>query len=196
MKNIFRKNGKITIYTGPMYSGKSTLLIDKALKTNNKLIFKPYIDDRTTTIYSRNNKELQAQPLKTFEEIIRYIPANKKNLNIFVDEFQFFGDGDEKIIEVVDQLTSAGHNLYISGLDTDFKKDKFGSILALKNMSSKYIELKAWCSNCKEDAHFTIRLLNGEPAPLDMPVIVVDNFGKGEVTYGAACSECHPVKDK
>jgi len=143
MKNIFRKNGKITIYTGPMYSGKSTLLIDKALKTNNKLIFKPYIDDRTTTIYSRNNKELQAQPLKTFEEIIRYIPANKKNLNIFVDEFQFFGDGDEKIIEVVDQLTSAGHNLYISGLDTDFKKDKFGSILALKNMSSKYIELKA-----------------------------------------------------
>ena len=71
--------------------------------------------------------------------------------------------------------------VYISGLDGDFKRRKFGSILDVIPLCDDVIKIKAICKRCKKrDAIFTHRLSNEQ----EQTVVGVDN-------YTSLCRMCY-----
>ena len=96
---------------GPMYSGKSLFLMNKYLEnSNNSLIFLSKVKKKDY-IYSRAlDYKLKCILIDDLEEIDNYLNDSIKN--IFIDEFQFFKNIDEKYILKL-KLT---YNLYICGL--------------------------------------------------------------------------------
>jgi thymidine kinase len=50
-------------------------------------------------------------------------------------------------------------------------------------------KLHAICTECGDDASHSQRLIDGQPAPYDAPVILVG----AEESYEARCRHCHEV---
>jgi thymidine kinase len=105
---------------------------------------------------------------------------------VAIDEVQFF---DPLIVVVCDQLADEGKRVICAGLDTDFRGEPFGPIPDLMARAESVDKLHAICVVCGEDASRTQRLIDGQPAAFDDPVVLV---GADEV-YEARCRYCHEV---
>jgi thymidine kinase len=75
---------------------------------------------------------------------------------ILINEGQFFSD----LYEVVVDMLEHKKKVYISGLDGDFERKKFGSVLDLIPLCDKVTKLTSLCSKCKNGTHgiFSMRL--------------------------------------
>jgi thymidine kinase len=65
---------------------------------------------------------------------------------ILINEGQFFDD----LEEFVKLMLSRGKKIYVSGLDGDFERKKFGQILDLIPLCDKVTKLTSLCSLCKD----------------------------------------------
>lgn len=97
---------------------------------------------------------------------------------ILINEGQFFDD----LYSVVESMLNAGKKVYISGLDGDFQRKKFGQILDLIPLCDKVTKLTSLCSICKngEPGIFSMRLTNEKQQTL----IGSDN-------YAPVCRNCY-----
>ena len=107
---------------------------------------------------------------------------------ICIDEVQFF---DDSIIEVIDFLAQDGVRVICAGLDCDFKGDPFKISATILAKAEYVTKLTAICCVCGREANMTQRLINGEPASINDPVVLV---GASEA-YEARCRHCHVVKE-
>jgi thymidine kinase len=105
---------------------------------------------------------------------------------VAIDEVQFF---DEGIVEVVQTLADSGHRVVTAGLDQDFRGEPFGPMPRLMAGAEQVTKLQAVCSVCGSPASRTQRLINGEPAGYDDPIILV---GASEA-YEPRCRHHHQV---
>lgn len=151
----------ITVYTGPMFSGKSTVLIEEyewALKKYAKreiLCFKPSKDTRTQTkIRARNvDFEIDAIVISRFEDIACFITDETKL--IFIDEIQFI-EGNYMILN--DLSVYNGIEIYIAGLKQDSNLAPFGCMPYILAIANEIVTLKANCKICcKFGAEYTYR---------------------------------------
>ena len=127
------------------------------------------------------SKHLQSR--KTVEDIFS---LSEPYEIIGIDEAQFF---DNEIIEIAQTLADSGKRVIIAGLDTDFRGEPFGPIPVLMAQAERVDKLHAICMICGEPASRTQRLIDGEPARYDEPVVVV---GAAEL-YEARCRRHHDV---
>ncbi|HJP71604.1 MAG TPA: thymidine kinase, partial [Candidatus Limnocylindria bacterium] len=67
----------------------------------------------------------------------------------------------------------------------------FGTMPRLLALADQVTKLTAICMVCGEPATRTQRLIDGEPAPADSPLIVIG--GMGDETYEARCRLHHEV---
>lgn len=171
-----------TIY-GCMFAGKTTELI-RRVQGKNVLAFKPKLDNRYSTshIVSHNGETLKAVLIDKAEEILNHVDIEVEY--IAIDEVQFF---DHTIVEVCRKLADQGHRIICAGLDLDFRGEPFGSMPELIAASHSSIRLYAKCACCGKPATRTQRLIDGRPAHVDDPVIVV---GANEL-YEPRCECCH-----
>ncbi len=187
---ITSQKGSIEVICGSMFSGKTEELIRRIRRVQyarqNLLIFKPKLDDRYSVneVVSHNGLSAMAQPVDNSVDIFQLVHAEVDV--IAIDEVQFF---DEKIVEVVNQLADAGHRVIVAGLDQDFRGEPFGSMPELLSTAEYVTKLQAVCVVCGEPASRTQRLINGEPACFDDPIILV---GASEA-YEARCRRHHEV---
>ena len=105
---------------------------------------------------------------------------------VAIDEAQFF---DAEICAVCATLTERGMRVIVAGLDMDFRGEPFGPMPLLMAQAEKVDKLRAICVVCGGEASRTQRLINGQPATYEDPVILV---GAKEV-YQARCRHCHQV---
>ena len=77
------------------------------------------------------------------------------------------------------------------GLDRDFRGIPFGAMPRLLALADQVTKLTAICVVCGEPATRTQRLIDGEPAGADSPLIVIG--GLGDETYEARCRLHHVV---
>jgi thymidine kinase len=119
------------------------------------------------------------------EEIVlsKYIDAEV----IGIDEVQFFGD---EIVPVVEKFANMGKRVIVAGLDQDFRGEPFHPMPELMTRAEYVEKFNAICMCCGSPASRTQRLVNGEPAFFDDPIIMV---GASE-SYEARCRKCHVVK--
>ena len=183
-------HGYIETVIGPMYSGKSEELIRRIKRAKiakqNIVVFKPKIDDRYSKedVVSHSGDSVNAIPINSAKEIYNFIDS--KTQVVGIDEVQFF---DEQIVEIAVDLADKGIRVIAAGLDMDFKGEPFGPTPKLLCVSEFVDKIQAICSVCGQPATRSQRLINGEPARYDDPIIQV---GAVE-SYEARCRKCHVV---
>ena len=105
---------------------------------------------------------------------------------VAIDEAQFF---DFEIVQITQQLANKGLRVIVAGLDTDFRSEPFGPMPNLMAKAERVDKLHAICMVCGEPASRTQRLVDGQPAHYNDPVVIV---GASEL-YEARCREHHEV---
>lgn len=184
------KKGHLEVICGSMFSGKSEELIRRMKRSQlarlNVLAFKHSLDDRASIEYvmSHNGNKIKAIPVDQPELILELTSPDIDVVGI--DEIQFF---PQTIINVICTLIEQGKKVLVAGLDLDFRGKPFGCMPLLMAIADQVTKLKAICICCGTEAHFTQRLVNGKPARMHDPVIVVG----AEEAYQARCRNCHVI---
>jgi thymidine kinase len=173
-----------------MFSGKTEELIRRlrrAVIARQKVqVFKPKIDYRyhVEKVTSHNGIDFEARPVESAAEILTALEP--ETTVVAIDEVQFF---DEGIVDVCDDLAEAGKRVICAGLDMDFRGVPFGPMPQLMARAEEVSKLHAICVVCGDEASRTQRLIDGKPAAIDDPVVLV---GASEV-YEARCRMCHEI---
>jgi thymidine kinase len=162
----------ITVYTGPMFSGKTQALMarlqSKQRAHKNVLVVKPALDDRYDSVDEIVVKQKTAQrfekhasmaayPIKSTEQLAALIDKLDPDI-IGVDEAQFF---DEDLIRALDDIAHrSGRTLevYIAGLDLDAWAKPFGPMPHLLAIADRVEKFMANCFQCGQDARFTQKI--------------------------------------
>ena len=185
--------GYLEVITGCMFAGKTEELIRRinTLQFAKKkvVVFKPAIDNRYEEDYivSHAGSKVKSYAISHAEDILMFLDETVDV--IAIDEVQFF---DEKVIDVCDYLAREGYRVMVAGLDMDFRGEPFGVIPTLLTHAEFVTKLTAVCTACGSPATRTLRLVDGEPASYDNPVILV---GASE-SYEARCRHHHTVVGK
>ncbi|MEM8860269.1 MAG: thymidine kinase [Chloroflexota bacterium] len=185
------RKGRIELVCGSMFSGKTEELIRRirraTIAKQKVQVFKPAIDKRyhAEQVTSHAGSHTDALPVGQAVDIIANVAAETDV--VAVDEVQFF---DWEIVDVIQELANQGYRVICAGLDMDFRGEPFGPMPIILSNAEIVDKLRAICVVCGDEASRTQRLINGEPAAWDDPVVMV---GAAEV-YEARCRQCHQVK--
>jgi thymidine kinase len=206
-KDIMSDSNSITGYLelilGPMFSGKTSRLVEiyKQCKFCNisVTVINHTIDNRYDEELLSTHDKVKIPCMKTerlldlwcesidLEEDIEIIPRINDKVKIrtseviLINEGQFFPD----LEEFVRLLLNDGKKIYICGLDGDFERKRFGTILDLIPLCDKVTKLTSLCSLCKNGTPgiFSMRLTNEK----DQTVVGSDN-------YIPVCRKCYSNK--
>ncbi len=187
---VMKHSGWVEAICGSMFSGKSEELIRRMRRSQfakqEIQVFKPAIDNRYSdeAVVSHNGTSIIAMPVPTSQSILDQVEAKTEVVGI--DEVQFF---DDQIVEVVQELANRGYCVIVAGLDQDFRGEPFGKMPELLAIAESVTKLQAVCAVCGSPASRTQRLINGEPACYDDPIILV---GASE-SYEPRCRHHHEV---
>jgi thymidine kinase len=167
--------GYLEIIKGPMFSGKTTRLLDIYKKYNfcdiKTMVINYAKDNRYSNVLLSSHDKVMIPCIKALKlsDIIQFTndtldySINKKYYEefllakvILINEGQFFAD----IVEWVKIAVEKYHkNVYICGLNSDFQRNKFGNWLDLEIISDNVVMLHSFCSSCKRrPAIFSHRL--------------------------------------
>jgi thymidine kinase len=176
-----QEEGKIELILGPMFSGKSTRLIEiirKSVYQAKKSIMVKFFADKR---YSEKS-EVVTHDLIKYDSIdckqLRDSFDKLKNYDVIgIDEGQFFPD----LVEVCEELALLKKTVIVAALNGDFRMEPFPVIARLISKCDKIKLLKAYCFHCHKDAKFSLRIVQSNETVL---------IGAGEA-YKPACRECH-----
>jgi thymidine kinase len=174
-----------------MFSGKSEELIRRLRRAKiaqqSVIIFKPQIDNRygLEFVVSHDGSKLDAKPLSNVHDILTITQEYNATV-IGLDETQFFAP---EIVNVICQLIQSGKRVIVAGLDRDFRGAPFGCMPSLLALADKVTKLQAICTQCGHDAHFSQRLIDGNPAKFDDPIIMLG----AQEAYQARCRGCYSI---
>lgn len=191
--------GMLEMVVGSMFAGKTEELIRRLNRAGYAgravCVIKPDIDNRwghDAAICSHNGQTMSAIPIP-IEHPSGILEAVPPDIDIVaIEEAQFFSP---ELVGVVRELLDRGHDVLTAGLPSDFRNEPFGSMPVLLSMADGITRLTAICTHeeggciCGRDATRTQRIINGEPANYDDPVILV---GASEM-YSARCHRHHDV---
>ena len=187
------KNGWIEVICGPMFAGKSEELIRRVKRLEyakkNTLVFKPKIDNRYSEdeIVSHSKHHTKSINIESSDDVLKYVKKNQNVDAVVIDEVQFL---DEGIVNVCNDLANQGIRVIVAGLDMDFKGEPFKNVPQLLAKAEFITKLTAICVKCGAPATMTQRIVNGEPAKKDDPIVIV---GASEC-YEPRCRHCHELK--
>lgn len=178
--------GQIELILGPMFSGKTTRLIETIRKYS-------YNNKRTAMVnFYADNRYTEKSEVVT-HDLIKYDSISCKTLGenietlrsydaIGIDEGQFFPD----LVEVCDNLCRQGKTIVVAALSGDFRMEPFPNVAKLISKADKIKLMKAYCFNCHKIAGFTLRIVESEEKFL---------IGAGEA-YKPVCKKCHVIFTK
>jgi len=188
---MFYTAGWVHVICGCMFCGKTDemlrLLRRFSIAGRSVVLIKPRLDTRTGdgTVVSRSGAQHTALAVDNSREIEHLVGYSDI---VAIEEGQFF---DEDLPVVVSRLADAGKQVLVTGLDQDFRGIPFGPMPRLMALADQVTKLTAICVVCGEPATRTQRLIDGQPAPADSPLIVIG--GLGDEKYEARCRLHHEV---
>lgn len=192
-----RATGRLDVICGSMFSGKTEELMHRLrraeLAKKNVLTLKHVFDTRThhQCLLSHDGQERAAQAIDN-------TPAGMQRISTLVtplvdvvgiDEVQFF---PSDIVKILLSLVEQGVHVIAAGLDLDFRGEPFGFMPHLMAYADEVVKLRAVCAQCGSNSHYSQRIINGEPAKYDDPVILV---GAAE-SYEARCRSCFSINSQ
>ncbi|PKI64218.1 hypothetical protein CRG98_015405 [Punica granatum] len=156
------KVGEVHVIVGPMFAGKTTALLRRIKKESsngrNVAIIKSSKDTRYAidSIVTHDGAKFPCWALpdlslfrQTFgDEAYQRIDV------IGIDEAQFFEDLYDFCCEAADR---DGKTVIVAGLDGDYLRRSFGSVLDIIPVADTVMKLTARCELCSKKAFFTLR---------------------------------------
>ena len=175
-------NGYLKLIIGPMFSGKTSSLIDIYNNIDNQsqaIVINHVSDNRYTDKNELISHDGTKIPCYNFNKIrdLYDLDPNFKNIKyVLINEAQFFDDLVKMVTILVEKYNI---NVYLAGLDGDFQKSKFGCILDLIPLSDEVIKLNAICK-CGLPAPFSMRITDEKK-----------QVSVGTNNYRPTCRKCH-----
>ncbi len=192
----FIKPGVLEVFPGCMFSFKTRRLIDRVRPLQHipgveYLFIRPMVDTRPPEVrndpldYAKWHFVKENQP----RQILKIVKPEHRYISI--DEAHFFGKGFSQVVE---ELLLDGKNVGIAGLDLDFKGEPFGMMPEILCMATEVYKGSAVCKypGCGAPATRTQRLINGQPAHYNSPLVAIE----GEAYYEPRCLQHHEVPGK
>jgi len=155
IKPIMSATAYLEITLGPMFSGKTSRLVEvyKQCKFCNipVMVINHSIDNRYHDELLSTHDLIKIPCIKT-EKLSNILntPDFITCEVVLINEGQFFIDLYDSVVIMLGH----GKQIYVCGLDGDFERKKFGQILDLIPLCDKVTKLTSLCSLCK----------NGKPA--------------------------------
>lgn len=146
---------------GPMFSGKTTALLDTAEQHKQNRV--PYMCinhsldsryDRKGSLHTHDGRSDKNTLSVDKLTMVLGMPEYKNAKVVFVDESQFFDDLRDFILQAVDV---DGKEVTIAGLDGDVHRELFPTIQSVIPLADTVVKLKSKCDVCGLPAIFTIR---------------------------------------
>jgi thymidine kinase len=186
----------ISIIYGPMFSGKTTKLVELYnlyVKTYGKdkcIAINYHLDNRygENIIVSHNKQSIECYSVKNIEQ---FITGETYNIilnaqYIFINEAQFFESIDKWVLFLNVNLKKT---VILCGLDLDYKRDSFGTMMNLLPYASKIYPLTGLCHNsenglcndlCNGLSKYSHRIVNN-----DTQILI------GVHEYVPLCEDCY-----
>jgi thymidine kinase len=184
--NKNNKCGYLEIFIGPMFSGKTSKIIDLYKQYSFCNIPLAVINHSSDTRYDdtmlSTHDKIMIPCIQT--ETLRRVTNEIAKVDvILINEGQFFED----LYDFVVDMLKMNKKIYVSGLDGDFKRTKFGKILDLIPLCDKVTKMTSLCSLCKNGTPglFSMRLTNEKEQMLI-----------GSSNYIPVCRYCYEENEK
>jgi thymidine kinase len=161
--------GHLTVYTGPMWSGKSDALIARIEALSELyppeaiLALRPSQDTRDPgdTLVSRTGRLWPCVRFADCEALLRI--AMRPELRVVaVDELNLLNAPEAEVVRVILLLKRNGKIILVSGLPLDFTGAPFAPIPALMGHADIVVKLAARCACCGGAALYSHRKVTGE----------------------------------
>lgn len=202
--------GSLTVYTGPMFCGKTTALLDDVAhfvgvtKDPNSVLLVNHSRDNRNPLdaissHSPNFKLLEKVRVIQTDDLST-VDASAYTV-IGIDEACFFGlpmSSDEPeystraLITPIENWLNQGKHIICAGLDGSFEMKKFGYLADLLPLADTFIKMSAVCNACMDilrSQGITITPKVFVPAPfttrLGSNTALIDIGGEGK--YVATC---------
>jgi thymidine kinase len=179
-------DGYLELIFGPMFSGKTTTLISKYKQHNlldHHICVINYKEDTRyseTQLCTHDGSKIDCIQCYELTEIWENPDHYIHGCNIIlINEGQFFKDIYETVLDMVEVHKKT---VYICGLDSDFKRQKFGNMMDLIPYCDNIVKLQSLCMRCKNGmkALFSMRITRSESQ------IVI-----GHDNYIPVCRNCY-----
>lgn len=151
------------LYTGPMFSSKTTKLLmeaDTRQYRKQKIIsFKSRLDNRYSQIgeiVTHNFNKLPAFLIHTGDELINILSKNEEVDVVLIDEL-FMING---IADVCIELFKKGYTIIASSIDLSFQGEPFKEVEKMMPYCTQIIKCTAVCTICGKDARYTYKKTN------------------------------------
>jgi len=195
--------GKLYMYVGSMYGGKTSKLlaaykdVNEGCMHSKACLIKPSIDERydKEAVCTHDGESVKVTRLIPYNHLESFVPmvlGIKKDYpqmhSLFIDEGNLF---EGRLDTVVMYLLTQGLNVHIAGLLHDFNRVPFDSICCMLSYADNVMEFYRTChvEGCTEQGLWTQRYINGELAPKDSPRILVgSDCEEMSCTYKVRCS--------
>ena len=195
---FYRADPWLHVIAGCMSSGKTDELLRLLRRAEYArrriLLVRPEMDTRTPPEYaeSRSLARYPSRVIPTDDPWRIVTLARESDADLVgIDEAEFFVP---EVVEAVEALRRSGRHVIVTGLNTDFAARPFGSMPELMARADEVSMLTAICVICGETATRTQRLVNGRPAAIDDPLVVIGGMDSHAVeTYEARCNRHHEV---
>jgi thymidine kinase len=166
MKQI--DSGYLEIILGPMFSGKTSKLIDIYKQyhfCNISTLVVNHADDNRydqSQLTTHDGTKIDCEKWNTLNEFMshhRVQLMDDEPIVILINEGQFFSDLYSSVERLVNLYKA---HVYVCGLDGDFKREKFGQLLDLIPLSDNVYKLSSLCVKCKDGTRsiFSHRITN------------------------------------
>lgn len=155
-------SGEIHVIVGPMFAGKTTSLLRRIQLESHNGRSVALIKSSKDTRYDHNaivthdgDKYpcLALRDLSSFRQHIGSSAYDKLDV-IGIDEAQFFEDLYDFCQRAADH---DGKTIIVAGLDGDYLRRSFGSVLDIIPLADSVTKLTAQCELCGKRAYFTLR---------------------------------------
>jgi thymidine kinase len=157
-----RRQGRIEVVCGSMFSGKTEELIRRLRRAQfarqRVEIFKPAIDTRYSEedVVSHDQKHIRSTPVDSSASILLL----SSDIDVVgIDEAQFL---DQGLVDVCNELANRGVRVIIAGLDMDFRGQPFGPMPALCAIADDVTKVHAICVKCGSLAYVSHRTVADE----------------------------------
>jgi len=186
MENRMRdlNNGKIKLYLGPMFSGKTTALISELERAKfakkNVILIRPNTDDRKFLTHSGMKPPIEEVFLDEVSQL-----SNKLEYDIIgIDEGQFFLN----LAHDVNFLANNGVKVIISALNGTSEREPFDNIQDLIPYVEEIDKKNAVCAECGSEYATYSYYKSGDKK---------DKIKTGGASdYSALCRSCYIIKEK
>ena len=156
----------LILYTGPMFSSKTTKLLmqaDKRFYQKQKVIaFKSRMDDRYSQvgeIVTHNFNKIPAHLVDTGEEIIQKIAEQTAVDCVLIDELFLIKGGADACLK----LYKKGYDVVVASIDLSFTGEPFPEVEKIMPFCTRIVKCKSVCSVCQKDARYTYKLSQDDP---------------------------------